>query len=254
MTLNASDIFLKWCVACTPTISPTFNLKFDQELVLHQKSIPLPTTHADLQNVKQSLKQLDIDTKNILSVLQLPIMEPLTHPKILQLTQISLSSLYCCIVTSVTHNITSNVSAQPSAAPKSTTEPDPFEEVSRSVITQSLEIFKIVSGILKNQRNVHQNHLCMGAWLLLVGIQSAMSASGGSQKSSQLTPDDATKSKSPSRSLEPQPRVNLFKVQQSFGILNVTIAKYNIQLIEELLDELKVDFDENINEEILVSC
>jgi len=198
-------------------------------------------------------------------------MEPLTQAKILQLAQISMSSLYCCIVTSVAHNISaiSNANAQPSA-PKSTTpqpqqtttkdsppEIDPFEEVSRCIVNQSLEIFKNVSGIFKifAQRNIHQNHLCMGAWLLLVGIQTAMSASGGSQKSSQLTPDDATKSKSPSRSLEPQPRVNLFKVQQSFGILNVTIAKHNINLIEELLDELKIaiEVDVNVSEEILVS-
>lgn len=284
-SLNASDIFLKWCINCIPIISPTYTLKYSTDLVLQQKSLHLPQSQTDAQSIKQCLKQIDIDTNNILCVLQLPIMDPLSKEKILQLSQLSMSVLYCCIVTSIAHSISlisststgtqtstpKNVSTstttqqtQQSASAsvkESTVEADPHEEISRSVVNQSLEVFKSVAEIFKKfaQSHVHQNHLCMGAWMLLAGIQGAMSATSGSQKSSQLqqsTPDDFVKSKSPSRdhSGPQQPRVNLFKVQQSFGILNVSIAKYCINLLEDLLSYLKIDAgDGKLSEDVLIS-
>lgn len=284
-SLNASEIFLKWCVNCIPIISPVYTLKYGTDLVLQQKSLHLPQSQSDAQSIKQCLKQIDIDTNNILCVLQLPIMDPLSKEKILQLSQLSMSALYCCILTSIAHSIsmisntstgtqtstpksvsvsTSTAQNQPSTscAKESTVEIDPYEEVSRSIVNNALEIFKNVAEIFKKfaQNHVYQNHLCMGAWMLLVGIQGAMSATSGSQKSSQLqqaTPDDFMKSKSPSRDHQQQPRVNLFKVQQSFGILNVSIAKYCINLLEDLLSALKIDagngIDGKLNEDILIN-
>lgn len=288
-SLNASETFLKWCINSIPIISPTYTLKYSTDLVLQQKALHLPQSQADAQSVKQILKQIDIDTNNILCVLQLPIMDPLSKEKILQLSQLSMCALYCCIVTSIAHSISmisstststqtstpKNVSTststtqqqQPStsASVKETSvEIDPHEEVSRSVVNQSLEIFKNVAEIFKKfaQNHVYQNHLCMGAWILLAGTQGAMSATSGSQKSSQLqqtAPDDFVKSKSPSRdhSGQQQPRVNLFKVQQSFGILNVSIAKYCISLLEDLLFALKIDagngLDGKLSEDILIN-
>jgi len=289
-SLNANDVFLKWCINCIPIISTNYSLKYDTELVLQQKSLHLPQTNSDAQSIKQCLKQIDIDTNNILHILQLPIMDPLTKVRIQQLSQLSMSALYCCIVTTVAHSIgmiSNSTASTQTSAPKSTSvstqqnltiasanvkeiqaatvEVDPYEEVSRSVVNQSLEIFKNVCAILKkhSQNNVYQNHLCMGGWMLLAGIQGAMSASSGTQKSSsqlQTGSDEFVKSKSPSRHADqstPQPRVNLFKVQQGFGILNVSIAKYSIKILEELLDELKIDsgngIDLKLSDDILIT-
>lgn len=291
-TLNASEVLLKWCINTIPIISPTYSLKYDVELLLQQKSLHLPQTQSDAQNVKQCLKQIDVDVNNILCVLKLPIMDPLSVPKINQLSQLSMSALYCCIVTAVAHSlsmVTSSTTGTQTTTPKNAsattqqstssstsniakdapasvaTEHDPYEEVARSVVTHSLEIFKIVSDILRKsaQNNIFQNHLCMGAWMLLTGIQGAMSVSSGSQKSAgqlQTTPEEFSKSKSPSKHPDnppaPQPRVNLFKVQQSFGVLNAAIAKHSISLVEELLNELKIDcangLDSKFNDDILI--
>ena len=292
-SLNASDVLLKWCINAIPIISANYTLKYDNDLLLQQKSLHLPQTQVDAQNVKQCLKQIDVDINNILCVLQLPIMDPLSVQKIHQLSQLSMSALYCCIVTSVAHSlsmVTTSTASTQTSVPKSASastqqsisssasnvvkessssaplEHDPYEEVARNVVNHSLEIFKIVSDILKKsaQNHIYQNHLCMGAWMLLTGIQGAMSVSSGSQKASaqlQTTPEEFTKSKSPSKHQEnaptPQPRVNLVKVQQSFGVLNAAIAKQSIKLLEELLNELKVDcangLDAKFNDDVLVA-
>lgn len=292
-SLSASDVLLKWCINAIPIISSTYTLKYDNDLLLQQKSLHLPQTQSDAQNVKQCLKQIDVDINNILCVLQLPIMDPLSVQKIHQLSQLSMSALYCCVVTSVAHSlsmVTSSTTSTQTSAPKNASastqqstsssasnvvkeasssvsvEHDPYEEVARNVVHHSLEIFKIVSDILKKsaQNHIYQNHLCMGAWMLLTGIQGAMSVSSGSQKSSgqlQTTPEEFTKSKSPSKHPEnapaPQPRVNLVKVQQSFGALNAAIAKQSIILLEELLTELKIDcangLDAKFNDDVLIA-
>lgn len=292
--MNASDVLLKWCINTIPIISPSYTLKYDSDFLLQQKSLHLPQTQSDAHNVKQCLKQIDIDINNILCVLQLPIMDPLSVQKIHQLSQISMSSLYCCIVTSVAHSlsmVSSSTTSTQTSAPKNasastqqsasssvasnvvketasavTVEHDPYEEVARSVVSHSLEIYKIVSEILKKsaQNHIYQNHSCMGAWMLLTGIQGAMSVASGSQKSSgqlQTTPEEFTKSKSPSKHPDnapaPQPRVNLVKVQQSFGVLNAAIAKHSINLLEELLNELKIDcangLDAKFNDDVLIA-
>lgn len=284
-SLNASEVFLKWCINAIPIISPTYALKYENDFVFQQKSLHLPQTQSDATNVKQSLKQIDLDVNNILCVLQLPVMDSLSVLKIQQLSQLSMSALYCCIVTTVAHSLslvtstsastqttaTKNASASTQQSTSSSTsnvvkessistEHDPYEEVARNVVTHSLEIFKIVSEILKKsaQNHIYQNHLCMGAWILLTGIQGAMSVSSGSQKASsqlQTTPEEFVKGNAPTPA--PQPRVNLFKVQQSFGVLNAAIAKQSISLLEELLNELKIDcangLDAKFSDDILIA-
>lgn len=279
--LNASDVLLKWCITSIPIITSTYVLKYDNDfLSLQTKSLHLPQSQSEASNVKQCFKQMDIDINNILTVLQLPIMEPLTIQKIQQLSQLSMSSLYCCIITSITNSIlmasnssastqtalskSSSATTQQSAAgtivsPKETASitssenVDINEDVARNIVDKSLEIFKIVGEIFKKsaQNFVYQNHICMGAWMLLTGIQGAMSGSSTKSTTQLQTPEDFTKGKSPAKHSEtppmasappaPQPRVNLFKVQQSFGVLNAAIARHSIILLEVLLNELKID-------------
>lgn len=274
---NAGDILLAWCLTAIPVVSPTYNLKYEEVfLVLQSKSLHLPTTQSEALTIKQSMKQMDIDITNILTMLQLPILDPLSVMKIQQLTHLAMSSLHCCILTAISSSILMNSSGQTSTTkstsstaqqPTSTSstsnlsvkEPaeDVTEDVARNIVDKALEIFKIVGEIFKKsaKSNVYQNHICMGAWLLLSGIQGAMSASGAKPHQS----EDYSKSKSPSKLLETstaQPRVNLFKAQQSFGVLNAAIARHSIQLMEELFEDLKIDITSNEtanDEEILIT-
>jgi E3 ubiquitin-protein ligase UBR4 len=265
MSINAGEILLKWAISI-PTVTSNCNLKYENEcFLLHAKSLHLPVTHSEAQNIKQNFKQMDVDITNILNILQLPIMEPLSLAKIQQLSQLSVSTLYCCILTSISSSIlmmssTSSTQLAQTKTPSNTsltsgkegnTIEDFNEDISRNIVDKSLEIFNIVREILKRSAKnyIYQNHVALGAWLLLTGIQGAMSASGGSQKSSSnLQIDDPAKtSKSPAKAQEP--RVNLFKVQQSFGVLNAAIARQSIKLLEELLDDLKIELIGQDNED-----
>lgn len=263
-SLNAGEILLKWALSI-PTVGTNYTLKYENDcLLLQTKSLHLPTTHSEAQSIKQNFKQMDIDIRNILNTLQLPVIEPLSVSKIQQLSQLSMNALYCCILTSITNSIvtmSSNSStqiAQAKTTPSSTSASAPTaketaateenNELTTStfnIVHKSLEIFKIVGEILKKSTKsyIYQNHVCMGAWILLSGIQGAMSASGGSQKSNSSnlqTGEDPSKTKSPAK-LQEQPRINLFKLQHSFGVINTSIASHCIELLEELLDDLKMD-------------
>jgi E3 ubiquitin-protein ligase UBR4 len=82
-------------------------------------------------------------------------------------------------------------------------------------------------------------------------MQSGSSGGGGSGSTGtgstkqQLSGDDLTKGKSPSKTLDSQQtqtaRVNLFKVQQGFGILNVCLAQTCLTLLTELMLDLKIE-------------
>lgn len=278
-TLNAGEVLLKWALS-VPTISSNYSVKFENDcFVLQAKTLHLPTTNTEAQTIKQNFKEIDLDVRYILSILQLPIIDPLTVPKIQQLCELSVNALYCCILTSITNSIltmSSSSSTQiaqtkttPSSASASTTtaketptneETSAMTSLTYNIVHKSLEIYKIVGEILKKwtKSHIYQNYVCMGAWILLSGIQGAMSVSSSSQKTStslQTTEELQGKTKSPAKLQEStqqtppqaqqpvpqQPRINLFKLQHSFGVINTAIAAKCIELLEELLDDLKID-------------
>lgn len=283
-SLNASDVFLKWCIKSIPIISTNFTIKYDGgSIMLNQKSLHLPMTYADASGVRQCLKQLEIDIGNILWVLHLPIMEVLNVQKISHLSQLSMTCIYSAVVTMVVHSLgllatsssvgtqcTSGKSSSSNALSASTVtkeisgspttaniEIDLLEDISKNIVNMALEINGIVNEVFKKstQNNIYQNHVCMSAWVLLTGIQGSMSAASGSQKVQSQGTEDSAKSKATPTI---QPRVNLFKVQQSFGILNTLIAKHAIELLEDLLQELKIDcangLETKYSEDILITA
>lgn len=124
------------------------------------------------------------------------------------------------------------------------------DDPARLIVDKALEIFRTVGRILNCARNhIYQNHVCMGAWLLISGIQGAMGASGNTSSSARTYISDdaatstASKGKSPSRTVDQTlaGRVNLFKVQQGFGVLNAAIASHSLTLLTELIEDLKIE-------------
>lgn len=125
---------------------------------------------------------------------------------------------------------------------------------------KALEIFSTVENIFNSTRyNIYLNHLCMGAWLLISGIQGAMGASGSTNTklliASALSVDEPSgssgkcKSTAATRASTEMPpptstapgRVNLAKVQQGFGVLNAAMASHSLTLLNELIQELKLE-------------
>uniref|UniRef100_A0A182T9P6 E3 ubiquitin-protein ligase UBR4 N-terminal domain-containing protein n=1 Tax=Anopheles maculatus TaxID=74869 RepID=A0A182T9P6_9DIPT len=185
-----------------------------------------------------------------------------------------MSALYCCVLTSTAVSVVTMASAgsQKTASSgqlqqaqgqtggtQAQKETDEEEDFARTIVDKGLEIFTKIGSLLKTSTRTHiyQNHMCMGAWLLISGIQGTMGASGNTSGLQQMVPisaktsEESLKGRSPLKTLDvpqmasaqPSPalRVNLFKVQQGFGVLNAAIARHSITLMTELIDDLKID-------------
>uniref|UniRef100_A0A6B2EA35 Putative e3 ubiquitin-protein ligase ubr4 n=1 Tax=Phlebotomus kandelakii TaxID=1109342 RepID=A0A6B2EA35_9DIPT len=244
-----------------------------------------------------------------------------------------MSALYCAVLSSIYGSVLSlpttgssksapqqQQTPLPSAggAQKESTDGESSDYHATLVVNKALDIFVKIGTIFKNstRSHIYHNHFCMGAWLLITGIQGAMGASGSGtakhqsmehqkqkgqkyptqrlsqQQMAQLqiheepveedlqqmedehlllheempheegvedqleeqTSAHVTsgmteeKGKSPSKTVIeqtptqiPSPRVNLFKVQQGFGVLNDAIATLCLVLLTELIDDLKVE-------------
>lgn len=266
---SAMDKILNLCTSL-PILSK-YKAKFD-ECMAQGRGLQLPMTAPDAYNVKYSLYQIVLDISVLSAALSLPIIEPLSSDRISQLTQCALSALYCGISVSVYGGVlntaggsgagkgassatstTSGAAQPPPPTGKdqlSSDGGDPMEELSRQAVNKALDVFATVGALFKQSVRgyIYRNLCSMGVWMMIAGIQSAISVSG-LVPSKTLTTDE-TKLKSPSRSgSEPQQqqqgaasgRMNFFKIQQNFGVLNNAIANQCLTLWVELIDDLKMD-------------
>lgn len=341
--LNAGNVILNVCTSL-PILS-RYRIKYE-ESALQGKGLYLPLTHSEATIIKNILPQMSADILILYTALSIPAIEPLTPNKIIQLSQCAMSALYCAVLSSIYGSVLSLPTTgsgksapqqQQQASPQSSsgqaqkdgTDGESSDYHATLVVNKALEIFVKIGTIFKNstRSHIYHNHFCMGAWLLITGIQGAMGASGSGsvkqqhhsdhpqsqqkskpqkyprmQQTEQLHPqlqireedlqqldddhillqeelhptheeDDQfegqhdqseqaqqtsashgilgsaaeEKGKSPSKSSEqgptqiPSPRVNLFKVQQGFGVLNDAIATLCLVLLTELIDDLKVE-------------
>lgn len=272
---NAGDIILKVC-SSLPILSKHY-LRYEESA--NGKPLYLPVIHSDAMLIKNSLPSMASDITILSMALSLRVLDPLTPNKIIQLSQCAMSALYCGVMTSIASSVLnmSSSSSQKSSssaqqgvgaatggqAAHGETEENAEDDPARMIVDKALEIFKIVGFMFNYTRNhIYQNHLCMGAWLLVSGIQGAMGASGSSGTRVQQaavaaaaanttgtaattsSSEESAKGKSPSRSTDQTSttgRVNLFKVQQGFGVLNAAIASHSLTLLTQLIEDLKIE-------------
>lgn len=274
---NAGDIILKVC-SSLPHLSRYYT-RYEESTVMG-KPLFLPITHADAQAFKASLPLIASDITMLSMALSLPVLEPLSPSKIQQLSKCAMSALYCAVMASISCSVlsmyssssqkastasssttqqtqqatvsSSSASGSSSSGKETETDSSNTEDHARNIVDKALEIFSTVGYIFNTTRNhIYHNHLCMGAWLLISGIQGAMGASGVSSSSSSkaltaLVADETAKSKSASGRpndplTTPGGRVNLSKVQQGFGVLNAAIASHSLTLLNELIEDLKIE-------------
>lgn len=240
-----------------------YRLKYQETIAnLTGKPLYLPLTQVEATQIKNTLTHMVTDISILSQALSLPILQPLTPSRIAKLSKCAISALYCAVLTSIASSVlnmstttgtqksqssggggsTASVSTQSSAK-----DTDDNEENARNVVDKALEMYTAIGQIFKEsaRSHIYQNHLCFGAWLLVSGIQGALGASGSSStgigkddcKQLKTKPGEALPSSQPAASA----RVNLFKVQQGFGVLNAAIANHCIKLLTELIDDLKIE-------------
>ncbi|CAD6222096.1 GSCOCG00011717001-RA-CDS, partial [Cotesia congregata] len=83
-----------------------------------------------------------------------------------------------------------------------------------------------------------QNHLLIGVWLLVAGLQAQLTVSSFSSVTDK---NKEEKGKSPSKVRDGTSRINLMKVQQGFGVLSVALASHALSIMSALLEDVSVE-------------
>lgn len=238
-----------------------YRLKYQETIAnLAGKPLYLPLTQVEATQIKNTLTHMVTDISILSQALTLPILQPLTPSRIAKLSKCAISALYCAVLTSIASSVlnmsssTGGTKTQTSSGAAGSTasastqssakDIDDNEENARFIVDKALEIYTTIGEMFKNsaRSHIYQNHLCFGAWLLVSGIQGALGASGSTNMG--INKDDLKQSKvKPLEATPPTPsaRVNLFKVQQGFGVLNAAIANHCIKLLTELIEDLKIE-------------
>lgn len=266
-SLNACDVILDTCSVFPILLK--YRLKYEECVKSNSKNLYLPLTHAEAVQIKNSYQQMSLDISILAQALQLPILEPLTPERIKKLSEWAMSALYCAVLASISTSVlamSSSSSQKEKPAGTSSSNPsqtskessggntpsssvDETEEYARIIVDKAIEIYTNIGNLFQKSARVHiyQNHLCFGAWLLITGMQGAMNAS--SKQSSNISDSDNMKGKSPARgattdTLPPSSttsRVNFFKVQQGFGVLNAAITGHSLVVLTDLIEDLKIE-------------
>lgn len=128
---------------------------------LNRKNFCLPGNQAEAHTIRHNLHSIVNDINIVHSVLSLPILEPLTPKKIEQINLLTSACLYCSIANATASSIVGitnaispkcssnvNVNSQSNQTTKSTEEE--YDVLAITVVEKSLEIFTLVSNIIKN--------------------------------------------------------------------------------------------------------
>lgn len=277
-SLNAGSTILRVCTNL-PFLAKNF-LRYEDSIQTG-KPLFLPVLQADATSIKTSLSQIATYISILSTALQMPLLDPLDPSKIEQLSRCAMHALYSAVVTSVaisvlhTLNSSSNsssgqpgptktttssstaatggaTSAGAAAGPSGTEAADDSsdDEMARIIVDKSLEVFNNIGALFNTtQAHIYQNHLCIGAWLLLSGIQGAMNASGNAISRSEDSTSVGSKGKSPSRTTDGSGRVNFSKVQQGFRVMNATIANQCLAMLTELVQNLQIESRSDVYKE-----
>ncbi|XP_008551349.1 E3 ubiquitin-protein ligase UBR4 isoform X1 [Microplitis demolitor] len=246
--IGAGDTLLDMC--CNLPHLSRYMRKY--QAYMNKKGFSLPANHAEAHIIRHSLHSVVNDINIVHTVLSLPVLEPLTPEKLEKLSLLTMSCLYCSIANATAASI---VGVSNAVSPKCntnssgtqnnqggrTTEED-YDSLAITVVEKSLEIFGLVSNIIKSSTRaggqILQNHYLIGVWLLVAGLQAQLTVSSFSNVTDK---NKEEKGKSPSKVRDGTSRINLMKVQQGFGVLSVALASHALLLMSALLEDVSVE-------------
>lgn len=244
--LRAGDLLLDMCLSL-PHLSRYIH-KYKEALV--KKSLSLPASHSEATLIRHSLQALVTDLTLAWSTLSLPVLEPLTPEKLEKLSTLTTACLYAAVCVSTASCVLGISAAGQQKCTSGTSAASKVEDdsladsLSITVVEKALDMFNLASIALKNSTkaggHIHQNHLLLGVWVLMTGLQTQLSTSSSlvPEKSGSAKDD---KGKSPSKARDGSNRINLMKVQQGFGVLSVALASRALTMMSTLLEDLQIE-------------
>ncbi|XP_039287887.1 protein purity of essence [Nilaparvata lugens] len=258
--LHAGDIIIDLCLNL-----PHLNRYLQKyTTAVSRETFSLPSTHSEAVLVRHNLQPLVSDISMVWSAMSLPVLEPLTKSRLEKLNTLTMSCLYAALSTATAFSILGVSSAAPpktgtnvnnlatgnaAGAKPSSEEEGSAEGLAISVVEKALDVFNLVSNVIKNSTRaggqILQNHLAIGVWLLVSGLQLQLTQSSVIPADKTIKEDKP--GKSPSKSREGSSRINLMKVQQGFGVLSVALAQRALTMMSSLLDDLHLESSQMSN-------
>uniref|UniRef100_A0ABM0M5B5 E3 ubiquitin-protein ligase UBR4-like n=1 Tax=Saccoglossus kowalevskii TaxID=10224 RepID=A0ABM0M5B5_SACKO len=211
----------------------------------------MPNNVTDAIAARNSFQSLMNDITIVSHAFSLPILEPLTLPRLNDLVTIAMSCLYAGVTVATCSTIL-NIAVSVGMRGVSTSKDEEMEGYAVSIVQKSLAVFNTVAGTIQNStrtggQNV-QNFNMLGVWCILTGLQGILSlnASNIMDKSMPTKDKDSSlpKSKdvSASKSKEhAQTRPSSAKGLQGFGVLTVALSDHAVRLLTILLEDLHIE-------------
>ncbi|KTG44696.1 hypothetical protein cypCar_00010069, partial [Cyprinus carpio] len=142
-----------------------------QDAVSANSFFIMPATVADATAVRNGFHSLVIDVTMALDTLSLPVLEPLTPGRLLDVTVLALSCLYAGVSVATCMAILQVGSGLQLRAASTGSKEEDYENDAATIVQKCLEIYEMIGQAISNSRRAggehYQNFQLLGAWCLL---------------------------------------------------------------------------------------
>ncbi|XP_039612074.1 E3 ubiquitin-protein ligase UBR4 isoform X4 [Polypterus senegalus] len=221
-----------------------------QDAVSANSFFIMPATVADATAVRNGFHSLVIDVTMALDTLSLPVLEPLTPGRLLDVTVLALSCLYAGVSVATCMAILHVGSALQLRTASTSSKEDDYENDAATIVQKCLEIYEMIGQAISISRRAggqhYQNFQLLGVWCLLNSLYLILNLSPTSlaDKGKEKDPlaalrvrDIAARTKDGAGS----PKLGPGKGHQGFGVLAVVLANHSIKLLTSLFQDLQVE-------------
>uniref|UniRef100_A0A673LQI7 E3 ubiquitin-protein ligase UBR4-like n=1 Tax=Sinocyclocheilus rhinocerous TaxID=307959 RepID=A0A673LQI7_9TELE len=221
-----------------------------QDAVSANSFFIMPATVADATAVRNGFHSLVIDVTMALDTLSLPVLEPLTPGRLLDVTVLALSCLYAGVSVATCMAILQVGSGLQLRSASTGSKEEDYENDAATIVQKCLEIYEMIGQAISNSRRAggehYQNFQLLGAWCLLnslyliLNLNPTALADKGKEKdplAALRVRDIATRTKDGAGS----PKLGPGKGHQGFGVLSVILANHSIKLLTSLFQDLQVE-------------
>ncbi|XP_028980055.2 E3 ubiquitin-protein ligase UBR4 isoform X4 [Esox lucius] len=227
-----------------------------QDAVSANSFFIMPATVGDATAVRNGFHSLVIDVTMALDTLSLPVLEPLTPGRLLDMTVLALSCLYAGVSVATCMAILQVGSGLQLRTSSTGSKEEDYENDAATIVQKCLEIYEMIGQAISNSRRAggehYQNFQLLGAWCLLnslyliINLSPTALADKGKEKdplAALRVRDIATRSKDSAGS----PKLGPGKGHQGFGVLSVILANHSIKLLTSLFQDLQVEALHRVN-------
>ncbi|KAM8927577.1 E3 ubiquitin-protein ligase UBR4 isoform 2-T2 [Pelodytes ibericus] len=220
-----------------------------QDAVSANSFFIMPATVGDATAVRNGFHSLVIDVTMALDTLSLPVMEPLTPPRLKDITLLALSCLYAGVSVATCMAILHVGSTQQVRTGSTSCKEEDYENDAATIVQKCLEIYEMIGQAISSSRRAggehYQNFQLLGAWclvnslFLILNLSPTALADKGKEKDplAALRVRDITRAKDSVGS----PKLGPGKGHQGFGVLSVVLANHAIKLLTSLFQDLQVE-------------